>query len=902
MKKTYLIVIIVLTLLLSQAAVAATVNIDLSTTHQTIRGFGGMNFPRWIGTLTNAQVDTAFGNSSGQIGLTIMRIDVPYDSNVWSGELSAAQRAVNNHGAIVFASPWSPPAWMKTNNDVENGGELKTDAYDDYADHLSDFADYMSSNGVSLYAISLQNEPDVSVTYESCDWTSTQMRNFLINNASVIPTSVMVAESYHFDHSFTDPILNDSSAEAQLEIIAGHIYGGGLSDYPLARSKGKEVWMTEHYTDSSNDADLWPNALNVGKEIHDCMAANMNAYIWWYIRRFYGPIAEDGHITKRGYCMSHFAKFVRPGYVRVDATASPSSGVYITAYTSGDTLVIVAVNQNSYSSDVTFSVSGGSVGSFTKYETSSSNSLNNMGSVGSTDTLAANSINTYVGTIGGTPDATPPDPDPMTWASFPTATGSSTITMTATTATDANSPPVRYYFECTNDGSKSSGWQSSSIYVASGLTPNTQYSFRVKARDSYITPNETGWSSTQSATTLPPGTDVEILGGWLTGTSHTAEVNGANRLLVFVAHEESTSGDPALTSVTYGGRAMTKVIERSAVATGSYGNYIAAFILNDADITAATSSTFTPTWNAATSSVSYASVFLANVSQATSTGASSSNSTTSGTDPISTSSSLATNSGDMVIGAATCGNLGTYTMELNGFSEGTDQQAGSSGHTGATSYKSATGASETPSADFDGSVNRQVIIGFVVLAGAAVDLPPAAPTGLTATAGNETISLDWNDNTEGDLDGYNVYRSTAQGGGYGKLNVSLVTDSDYIDDTVTKGIPYYYVVTAVDFNGHESAYSNEATAATWYQTCAELQAGGHGLAADLDGNCYVNYWDLNIMVDNWLRTDCTEPDNCEGADFEPTDGFVDLFDFGDFALQWLWCNNPEDATCIPNWP
>jgi glucuronoarabinoxylan endo-1,4-beta-xylanase len=407
MKKTYLMIIMVLMLLLSQTAESATVNIDLNTTHQTIRGFGGINFPRWgHGLLTDAQVDTAFGNGPGQIGFTIMRIDVPPDNNNnnWSLTVSAAQRAINNHGAIVFASPWSPPISMKDNNGTV-GGQLKTGSYGAFANYLSDFANYMSSNGAPLYAISLQNEPDVTVTYESCHWTSTQMKNFLINNASVIPTRVMAAESFYlnknFNQSFTDPILNDPCAEPQTDIIAGHIYGGGIADYPLARSKGKEVWMTEHYTDT-NDADEWPRALNVGKEMHDCMSANMNAYIWWYIRRFYGPMGESGTITKRGYCMSHFAKFARPGYIRVDATANPSSGVYVTAYksnTNDANLVIVAVNQNSSSQSVTFSLSGGTVSSYTKYQTASDSNLSNMGSVGSTNTLAANSINTFVGTI-----------------------------------------------------------------------------------------------------------------------------------------------------------------------------------------------------------------------------------------------------------------------------------------------------------------------------------------------------------------------------------------------------------------------------------------------------------------------------------------------------------------------
>ncbi len=497
------------------------------------------------------------------------------------------------------------------------------------------------------------------------------------------------------------------------------------------------------------------------------------------------------------------------------------------------------------------------------------------------------------------PDTTPPTPDPMTWASYPTATGSGTITMTATTATDTDSPPVQYYFECTTDGSKTSGWQISPTYVASGLTPSTLYSFRVQARDSYSTPNVTGWSSTESATTLPPSTDIEIVGnGWGTGLSH-AKQNGTNRALIFIAHEESTTGSPTVTSVTYGGRAMAKIIERST-GTSGYQNYVAAFILKEADINSADAGgAFSVSWSATTSSVSYASVFLSNVNQADPNGASDSNSTTSTQDPIYTRP-LATNAGDIVIDAVTCGNLGTYTM-LNGFTKGTDQQAGSNGHTGATGYKSATGANETPGADFSAVGTRQAIIGFVVKAGVAPDLPPAAPTGLTATPGNETITLNWNDNSETDLDGYNVYRSTTQGSGYGKLNVSLVSTSDYIDNTVTNGIPYYYVVTAVDNNGHGSGNSNEATATPAYQTCDDVKAGGYRLVSDLTGDCYVNYLDLDVIVDHWLSPDCTEPDNCEGADFAPTDGVVNFYDFGDFAVQWLWCNNPTDSNCTPNW-
>jgi len=89
--------------------------------------------------------------------------------------------------------------------------------------------------------------------------------------------------------------------------------------------------------------------------------------------------------------------------------------------------------------------------------------------------------------------------------------------------------------------------------------------------------------------------------------------------------------------------------------------------------------------------------------------------------------------------------------------------------------------------------------------------PPAAPTGLAATAGDEIVWLDWNDSNEADFAGYNIYRSTTSGSGYVKLNTSLLTYSDYTDSNAPNGTTYYYVVTAVDVNSNESIDSNEVS-------------------------------------------------------------------------------------------
>lgn len=228
---------------------------------------------------------------------------------------------------------------------------------------------------------------------------------------------------------------------------------------------------------------------------------------------------------------------------------------------------------------------------------------------------------------------------------------------------------------------------------------------------------------------------VEILGSWVEGTSHTQEA-GINRALIFIAHWEDNVA-PSLT-VTYGGQSMTNIVDVTA-GSSSYRNYVAAFILDEAGIAAATSDTFVPVWGNTPSSVSYASVFLSNVDQTDLVGETDSDETTSGTNPIATGS-LSTNEGDMVIVAAVCGNNGSYTLN-NGFTETTDQSVGSNGLTGVTGHKSATGADETPSATFSGSVNRQAIIGLVINSGGGVegiegDLLIAA----VATDGSTTIS------------------------------------------------------------------------------------------------------------------------------------------------------------------
>ncbi len=106
----------------------------------------------------------------------------------------------------------------------------------------------------------------------------------------------------------------------------------------------------------------------------------------------------------------------------------------------------------------------------------------------------------FDGAAVGVPDTNPPQPNPMTWAVAPAATGISEITMTASTATDENG--VQYYFANLTDSAHDSGWVNEPEWTDTGLARNTLYEYKVKARDCSDQYNETGWSDARSAATL----------------------------------------------------------------------------------------------------------------------------------------------------------------------------------------------------------------------------------------------------------------------------------------------------------------------------------------------------------------------------------------------------------------
>jgi len=112
---------------------------------------------------------------------------------------------------------------------------------------------------------------------------------------------------------------------------------------------------------------------------------------------------------------------------------------------------------------------------------------------------------------------------------------------------------------------------------------------------------------------------------------------------------------------------------------------------------------------------------------------------------------------------------------------------------------------------------------------------PAAPSGLVAGGGDGSVALDWSTSPAADLDGYDVYRSTSQGGPYTQVNGARLSASAYTETGLSNGSTYYYVVKATDTAGNQSEASSEASATPAASTYSDAVTGTTGL---------LSYWRL----------------------------------------------------------
>ena len=362
---------LVMALFFTQSVAQPTVRFDATKTHQRITGFGGfVCSPQFqYGHMSTADIKKVWGKES-TVGCNIMRLYIPIGKNAWSQSLATAKTA-KQLGLIVFASPWGQPAEWKTNNSINaktsdgKEGRLIRANWPDYAQYLEDYVQYLRTNGVELDAISIQNEPDWAATYAGCLWSASEMAEFVKTYGPTISCKVMAPETLSVNDNYVNA-LNKTDVLPGFDIYGGHQYGGIQSAYKNLAKKGKEIWMTEYlinWNEAENNTrnfDFSKDFFNFFRAINVCLVGDFNAWIHYAAKRYYGMLGDgqrgagsSGTVTKRGYIMAHFAKYVT-GMTRIDIDfgTSPLEG---SAYLSetGDTVVAVVANASDAETNVT---------------------------------------------------------------------------------------------------------------------------------------------------------------------------------------------------------------------------------------------------------------------------------------------------------------------------------------------------------------------------------------------------------------------------------------------------------------------------------------------------------------------------------------------------------------------
>ena len=369
MKKYLLLAGLLLLSATNFAQTKSTVRFDASVTHQKITGFGGfVCSPQFTyNHMSTTEIKKVWGASS-TVGCNIMRLYIPIGKNAWSQSLATAKQA-KQMGLIVFASPWGQPAEWKTNNSSNaknsNGeqGYLKKENWADYAQYLDDYVKYLRDNGVELDAISIQNEPDWPCEYAGCLWSDSDMASFVKTYGRTISCKMITPETLAISDSYANA-LNKTDVLDCFDIYGGHQYGGIQSAYKNLAKKGKEVWMTEYLINwnenqpTARNFDFTKDFFDFFRAINTCMLGDFNAWIHYAAKRYYGMLGDgqngtsNGNVTKRGYVMAHFAKFVT-GMTRIDANLGGLEGsAYLSQ--SGDTIVAVMANATDNAVDMTF--------------------------------------------------------------------------------------------------------------------------------------------------------------------------------------------------------------------------------------------------------------------------------------------------------------------------------------------------------------------------------------------------------------------------------------------------------------------------------------------------------------------------------------------------------------------
>ncbi len=378
------------------------IEVDTTQTFQTIDGFG-FTLTGGSASLINALPETEknnllkelFGNDANSISISYLRVSLgasDLSASVFSyNDLPTGQTDVNltnfnlskdtidvipilqkilaiNPNIKILASPWSPPVWMK-DNASSIGGSLQTQYYTAYANYFVKYIKGMKANGISIDAVTIQNEPQHGGNNPSMVMSALQQANFVKNNLGpAFQSAGLNTKIIIWDHNCDNPnypitILNDASAKSFVNGSAFHLYAGDVSAMGAVHNAhpDKDLYFTEQWTSSTGDfgGDFKWHMKNViigsmnywSKIALEWNLANdggFNPHTPGGCTQCKGALTFDGAINRNVayYIIAQASKFVPPASVRISSVTTNSQLYNVAFKTPEGKKVLIVLNES----------------------------------------------------------------------------------------------------------------------------------------------------------------------------------------------------------------------------------------------------------------------------------------------------------------------------------------------------------------------------------------------------------------------------------------------------------------------------------------------------------------------------------------------------------------------------
>jgi len=305
------------------------------------------------------------------------------------------KRAIEAAGGtlMMYASPWSPPAFMKTNNNMLQGGSLKPEFYQPWANYYAKFIKAYEAEGIPIWGLTVQNEPMAVQRWESCIYTAEEERDFVKNylgptlEKEGLGDKKLIVWDHNRDLLFqrANVILNDPEAAKYVWGTGFHWYEDWKDGIPMFDNvkRVQETYPDKHliFTEGCNERydvtrienDDPKLAERYGKAMINDFNNGTVAWTDWNIlldetggpnhvgNLCFAPVHGDTQtdeltFTESYYYIGQFSKFIRPRAKRI-VSVSSSNAILTTGFQNQDgSIVIVVMNQSDNSIDCGLSI------------------------------------------------------------------------------------------------------------------------------------------------------------------------------------------------------------------------------------------------------------------------------------------------------------------------------------------------------------------------------------------------------------------------------------------------------------------------------------------------------------------------------------------------------------------